>query len=123
MRLLACGGRNFNDRDFVFETLDRIHAKRPVTLLIQGGASGADSLARQWAIIRGVPFKTEYAEWKKYKRAAGPIRNGVMLEKYNPEGVVAFPGNDGTADMVKQATDYGLVVWQPPYVPKGIVDA
>lgn len=115
MRLLACGGRTFADRDFVFATLDRVHAKQPITLLIQGGQTGADSLARQWAITRGVQFKTEFAEWRKYKKGAGPIRNALMLSKWLPDGCIAFPGNDGTADMVGKARAAGVTVWEPPY--------
>lgn len=67
MKLLACGGRAFNDCDFVFATLDRIHSQRPITLLIEGGQTGADTWARQWAMSRGVPRETERAEWRKYK--------------------------------------------------------
>lgn len=50
MRVLVCGGRNYNDRKRVFSTLDRIG----ITHLIQGGARGADALAKDWAKLRGI---------------------------------------------------------------------
>jgi hypothetical protein len=113
MRVLVCGGRDYRNISAVRHALGALHAKRGITLIIEGGAKGADRLAREWAIANGIPFETEDADWKKYGKAAGPIRNGVMLAKYAPEGVVAFPGNDGTADMVAKAEAAGLKVWRP----------
>lgn len=118
MRLLVCGGRDFEDAAFAFAMLDRVHAKRRVTLVIEGGQRGGDRLGRRWAIARGVPFETEEAEWSRYGGAAGPIRNRTMLTKWQPDGVLALPGNKGTADMVALAQRAGVTVWQPPYLAK-----
>lgn len=115
MILLVCGGRDFEDEAFAFMVLDRVHAKRRITLVIEGGQRGGDRLARRWAISRKVPFQTEEAEWTRYGGAAGPIRNGVMLRKWQPDGVLALPGNRGTADMIAQAKAAGVQVWQPKY--------
>lgn len=111
MRLLVTGGRDYTDKWFVFQTLDLIHAKRPITLLIEGGQTGADRLARMWAISRGIPFETVDADWKRYGHAAGPIRNKAMLNDWTPDGVVAFPGDRGTANMRRQAKKAGVIVW------------
>lgn len=118
MRLLVTGGRDFTDRDFVFHILDRIHAKRPITLLVEGGALGADALSRLWAICNNIPFQTCKADWERYGKAAGIIRNGTMLSDWNPQGCVAFPGGRGTADMVKKAENAGITVWIPKYISK-----
>lgn len=112
MRILVCGGRDYSDVETVYRVLDRVHRERGITLIIEGGQRGADALARQWAIDRGIPHETEHAEWKKYGKAAGPIRNGLMLSKHQPQGVIAFPGNVGTADMCKQAESVGLKPWK-----------
>lgn len=113
MRFIVCGGRHYHNRQGVFKALDALHAKVGITMVIDGGMTGADRLGRMWAISRGVPFKIERAEWGKYGNAAGPIRNGVMLTKYLPNGLVAFPGNDGTADMIRKAEFAGVTVWEP----------
>lgn len=113
MRLLVCGGRRYSDRDHVFSSLDRAHAKRPVTLLIHGAGTGADALADQWARSRGVPVKAFPADWDRYGRGAGPIRNRAMLYDGQPEGVVAFPGGAGTGNMVALARERCLPVWKP----------
>jgi hypothetical protein len=105
MRVIVCGGRDYNDPDHVFRVLTGIGP----TEVIEGGASGADAFAKAWALQRGVQIRTVFADWQKHGRAAGPIRNGEML-KLNPDAVVAFPGGRGTADMVRQAKAAGIKV-------------
>jgi hypothetical protein len=53
------------------------------------------------------------AEWKKHGKRAGPLRNMRMLEEWKPDGVAAFPGGSGTADMIAQARNAGVKVWEP----------
>lgn len=102
MRLVVTGGRDYTDRATVFAALD---ALRP-TEIAHGGASGADSLAGEWAKARGVPCTVFKADWDNDGRfAAGPIRNRRMLDEFRPELVVAFPGGNGTADCVKAALE------------------
>lgn len=112
MKALVCGGRDFTDRDALFAALDRAHAKRPLTMVIHGGAKGADTLAGQWASARGILSARVDALWDAHGKAAGPRRNRAMLELF-PEGVIAFPGGAGTADMVAAAREAGVPVWQP----------
>jgi hypothetical protein len=113
MRLLVCGGRDYTNRCAVQHALSTVHARSNITLLIEGGARGADRLAREWAHMNGIPVQTYYADWKKYGGAAGPVRNGQMLREGQPHGVVAFPGGTGTADMIAQAELAGVKVWKP----------
>jgi hypothetical protein len=113
IRLLVCGGRNFQDRDRVFSALDRFLATWPVGLLIHGAVRGADKLAGEWAKSRGIPVRDFPADWDRYRRAAGPRRNQQMLDEGRPHGVVAFPGKVGTPDMVDRAKAAGLPVWRP----------
>lgn len=109
MILLCCGGRDYRDRIKVFATLDAIHVKTPVTLVIHGAYHGADTLADQWALSRGIPRDPTPADWDQFKGAAGPMRNRKMLAK-NPDLVVAFPGDRGTRDMVRIAKAKGTEV-------------
>jgi hypothetical protein len=109
MRVLVTGGRDFTDRKLLFETLDRLHSVHTFTVLIHGAASGADRLAGEWAGTRSISIEAHPADWRKHGRAAGPIRNQMMLAE-KPELVVAFPGGRGTADMVKRAKNAGLKV-------------
>jgi predicted Rossmann-fold nucleotide-binding protein len=110
MRLLVCGGRDFTNRKFVNEALDVIHASRGITLVIDGGATGADSLAASWARTAGVLNDTYPADWRKHGRAAGMIRNRQMLKSGKPDLVVAFPGGRGTIGMISIAEKAGIEV-------------
>ncbi|HEX8912677.1 MAG TPA: DUF2493 domain-containing protein [Humisphaera sp.] len=112
LRLIVCGGRRFADRAAVFVALDHLHATRVVSMVIEGGADGADALARHWANVRGVPCETVKADWATFGKSAGPLRNRHMLG-LGPHGVVAFPGGRGTADMCAQAERAGVRVWRP----------
>lgn len=112
MRVLVCGGRNYADRDMVWLQLDRMHMTRGITMIIQGGARGADLLGEKWAVLNGIPCITFKPDWDSYGPAAGPIRNKNMLVKGNPDVVVAFPGGKGTNDMVSQARQANVRVIQ-----------
>jgi hypothetical protein len=114
MRVLVTGGRKYADRERVYSALDAVHAKHGVTLLIEGGARGADRLARDWARLRRVPYETCDADWNRYGNVAGLLRNSQMLADWKPEAVVAFKGNNGTADMVAKAEAAGVPVWRVP---------
>jgi hypothetical protein len=54
MRVLVFGGRDFSDRRWLFRVMDDLHARQPITCIIEGEASGADTLAREWAEDRGI---------------------------------------------------------------------
>ena len=101
MKVLVCGGRDYQDYSKVCWVLG--HTEPPISLVIHGAAPGADSLAAKWAVEQGIPTDAYVADWDKYGKAAGPIRNRVMLELGKPERVIAFPGGKGTADMVFRA--------------------
>jgi hypothetical protein len=104
MRVIVCGGRDYANEHCLRQVLDKIHATTPITTLIQGGATGADYMAQQWAEDRRVPeIVTEHADWSQHGKAAGPLRNQRMLDVWHPQLVVAFPGGRGTANMVKLA--------------------
>lgn len=109
MQILITGGRDFYDQEMVFKTLDEIHSKSSISLVIHGAAKGADSLANQWAVDRSVPVDACRPDWKRFGRAAGVIRNKTMLDK-SPDLLVAFPGGRGTADMVQRARKVGLKI-------------
>jgi hypothetical protein len=107
-RILVCGGRDFNDRKLVFSTLWTLDP-RP-SRIIQGGASGADSLAREWAASNFIFCEHYPANWKLHGNRAGPIRNQQMIDEGRPDLVIAFPGGRGTADMINRARLAGVPV-------------
>lgn len=110
MRILVFGGRDYLDRDHFFATLDRCHFVHPDMEVISGMARGADKLAFEWAHARGVKCHEFPADWNKYGKRAGPIRNQQMLDEGKPDAGVAFPGGNGTRDMFTRLTNAGIPV-------------
>ena len=109
--VVVTGGRHYRDRKVVDDALDLLAPD----ILVQGDATGADELARNWARRRSVPFLSYPADWFGYGKAAGPHRNTKMLdllvvhlaagrgEIEDKIIVAAFPGGVGTADCIAKA--------------------
>lgn len=102
-RVLVCGGRDYEDREQLFQILDAAHLANPIVCLIHGAARGADTLAADWALEHGVLCNAYSADWSTHGRSAGPIRNKKMLDEGKPHMVIALPGGKGTANMILQA--------------------
>jgi hypothetical protein len=108
-KVLCCGGRKYDDRITVKRTLDGLNEQGGISMVIEGGAFGADLLSREWAEYRGILVTTVRADWGRYGPSAGPLRNSKML-LLSPDLVVAFPGGSGTQNMVMQARSAGVDV-------------
>ena len=108
-RILICGDRNYQDWIKVQEYLDTISR---TTIIIHGGARGADSLAGNLATSLKMKVIKFPADWDKYGKAAGVLRNQQMLDEGYPDLVVYFhkdiENSKGTRDMLKRATDSGI---------------
>lgn len=74
-------------------------------LVIEGEASGADLLGKRAALYLGMKFLMFPADWKRYGKRAGILRNQQMLTEGCPDLVLAFWKNKsrGTADMINRA--------------------
>ena len=112
-RIVVTGGRDFCDAPALVRALDAIYAEGPFRLA-QGGARGADGRARDWASARGVGCVTYAADWQRYGRAAGVIRNREMLQDFAPDLVVAFPGGRGTQHCCDTARKMGITIIEVP---------
>lgn len=105
LRIIVCGGRDFSDRDAIEKVLSRLPRD---TVIVVGGASGADSIAEEVATALGFQSIEVYpANWATHGKAAGPIRNQQMLDA-GADIVIAFPGGRGTADMIARARAAGI---------------
>lgn len=116
-RVLVTGGRKYDDREFIYGKLDELHNQVGIALVIHGAATGADSLARGWAVSRGVQHDPHPADWKNvsvegalvkynkfgaYNAAAGHQRNDRMLRLACPTHAMVFLGGAGTEDMYRR---------------------
>lgn len=144
MRLLVCGGRDWwrldrvplkpngmydkdsaeykKSREILLYSLKCIDAIVPYdegemlsdVTIITGGAKGADEVGQEYAIVNWLPYEEYPAQWDKYGKGAGAIRNQQMIDEGRPTMVIAFPGGKGTADMVARAKKAGIPVVEVP---------
>ena len=140
MKILVCGGRDFADvkpfdkdskarkeHAFVQRTLMEIISKYSKyydpndnwlptdIIIITGDARGVDTSAYDFAVHNYCAYKGYPADWNKFGKRAGPIRNLQMLDEEKPDLVVAFPGGKGTEHMVKIARGRGIKVKEIKY--------
>lgn len=117
MRILVCGSRDWADKNAIWIVLDGyFHLYHSSMTIIEGGAKGADTIAKDWAKDRGTSFENFPADWSTYGKAAGPIRNKQMLDEGQPDVVWAFTNkplheSKGTRNMVEQARKAGIPVY------------
>jgi len=106
MKVIIAGGRDFND----YNTLVNVAESwpTPITEVISRKAKGADNLGEEWANECDVPIKEFPANWDKYGKPAGYIRNEQMAKQ--AEGLLAFwdGKSKGTKHMIDLAIKYNL---------------
>lgn len=76
MKVIIAGTVEITDYDLVCRVISEAPFK--ITEVVCGMAKGVDRLGKRWADERGIPVKEMPAEWEKYGRAAGMIRNKEM---------------------------------------------
>jgi len=99
MKLAVIGGRDFRDKELLYSTLNSLKIKPEK--IISGGASGADTLAESWANDNKIEVQIFYPDWKKHGKAAGPIRNRLIIG--NCDVCIAFW--DGKSRGTKSSID------------------
>lgn len=96
---------------FLFDKLSELYNTHgPFATVIHGCAPGVDTQAEIWAASYGCKVLGFRAEWQRWGKAAGPMRNGRMIREGKPDLVIAFPGGRGTNNMKKQARENNIKV-------------
>lgn len=109
-RVLICGSRFFTDIESMRALIETFPSD---TVIIHGAAPGADTYAAVCARQAGLQVEAYPADWDRYYKAAGRIRNTQMLVEGKPDIVYAFAGGPlsetkGTKDMVNQAREANI---------------
>lgn len=103
MKILICGDRKWTNRNLIKEKILEYSG----TIIIEGDAKGADRISGEIARELGLEVRVYPAQWEKYGRSAGPIRNRQQFDLENPDLVLAFhndiENSKGTKDMIKYA--------------------
>lgn len=118
MKTIIAGSRDAWPDD-VENAMSACPFRDEITEVISGGAVGADSLGESWARRREISVQFFPADWERYGRAAGPIRNKQMAD--NAEALIAiWDGKSrGTKNMIEIAKDLHLQVFVYNFSHKG----
>lgn len=104
MKLAIVGGRDFNDYALLANTIfSSLCPLDYITEIISGGAKGADHLGADFAENNDIPIRIFPAEWSKYGKSAGFIRNQMIVDACDM--VLAFWDGEskGTQDTINKA--------------------
>jgi len=108
MKTIIAGSRDYSSVASIYSVLDAQLLVRPITEVISGTARGPDSIGAIWAIERNIPVTYFPADWGRYGRGAGHIRNAQMAE-YAEAVIIFWNGiSSGTANMINLARKRGL---------------
>ena len=110
MKIIVAGSREFKDYEMLKNKLDKLLINQKEIQIVSGGCRGADELGERYAKEKGYSLKVFKADWNKYGKKAGPLRNRQMA-KY-ADGLVAFykEGSRGTKNMIEEANEKGLKI-------------
>lgn len=114
-KALFCGDREWTDKTTIKAVMvDMATAAYDKLCVCEGDCRGADRIAGAVADEMGLAHCKFPANWGFFRRAAGPMRNGWMLEYFDPHIVVAFHRDitisKGTKDIVNKAVRAGKIV-------------
>ena len=98
MIVVITGSRDFNNYEYIKEKLKMYN----ISKIISGGARGADKLAEVYSYENNIPIEIYKAQWNKFGKKAGMIRNVEMLKKCQ----FAIFFWDGKSSGTKQGIEY-----------------
>lgn len=108
MRVLVAGDRNWKDVDIIRRELQILKENEPSSVIIHGKChlGGADIIAGEIGRQLGFEIIECPADWTRYGKKAGPIRNQYMIDTHDPEFALLFhkdiEHSKGTKDMRKR---------------------
>ena len=112
MKILICGARDFDDKIIIDNFILSLSKD---TVIIEGEAKGADSLARDCAIQHGLEVEKYPADWSFGPRG-GPVRNTRMLREGKPDIIIGYSKDIKTSKGTKNMLTQGIKAGVPCYL-------
>lgn len=116
MKTIIAGSRTIKDINCVFRAV--ADSDFDVTCVVSGGAKGVDLLGEDYAMFFELPIHRFNADWDKYGKSAGYIRNKEMAEHADALIAIWDGKSKGTKHMIDIATKKGLKVYVHDCSPK-----
>lgn len=110
MRLIIAGSRTIASTAYVLEKLDAIVDCEEVEYVLSGMARGVDRMGEHWAEVHNVKVVQFPAQWDKYGRRAGYLRNELMADEATHLIAIWDGVSKGTKHMIDIARKRGLEV-------------
>lgn len=109
MKTIIAGSRGINDYRVVKEAIEE--SGFTITEIVSGGARGVDRLGEKYAEIYNIPVRIYPANWDRWGKCAGMIRNADMAK--DAEALIAIWDGEskGTFGMIRIAETSGLRVY------------
>lgn len=108
MKLLVAGSRSIHDYNLVARAI--LESGFSADAIISGGAMGVDRLGELWARQNGVPVERHLADWARYGKSAGQIRNAEMATKADATVIIWDGKSPGTAGTLSFCNARGIPV-------------
>jgi hypothetical protein len=109
MRTIIAGSRTCLQMSHLINAV--AHCGWKPTVVLCGGAKGADKLGETWAKCAGVPIESYPAHWELHGRAAGRVRNVEMGAKADALIALWNGKSTGTKHMIETAERMGLTTF------------
>lgn len=111
MKTIIAGSRSIKSLSTVISALDSCEFKNEITEVVSGGATGVDQLGELLAKKIGIPTRIFLANWEKYGKVVGMIRNREMAE-YADALIAVYDGvSRGTKNMIEEAKKKDLKIY------------
>ncbi len=78
MKVIIAGSRHITDAEALESLIES--TGWDIEEVVSGGCRGVDTLGEEWAQKRGIPVRAFAADWARYGREAGELRNREMAQ-------------------------------------------
>ncbi|MDX1470229.1 MAG: hypothetical protein R3213_01935 [Flavobacteriaceae bacterium] len=112
MKLVIAGSRNLEIDEYLIDELCRTMLDDDPTEIVSGGSGSVDLSGEDYALLKGLPIEQFLADWDKFGKSAGPIRNRAMAE-YGDALLLVWDGSSkGSANMKDEMEKLGKPVYE-----------
>lgn len=111
MRCVIAGSREGISYNDVLQAMEECSWTDEITEVVSGKARGVDTMGEQWANENNISVKEFPADWKKFGKSAGYLRNAEMAD-YADALICVWDGESrGSKHMIDLANEKGLKVF------------